>query len=95
MARNGASPCQRIRIEIYRAVQQLDERASRVIRQIERHNLDMGLGHTIRHAMLSALLLSMLAGCAAGSAMVGPDLGGGFYCPHNAFKSWAQFVSRR
>ena len=35
------------------------------------------------------LLLSMLAGCAGGNAVLGPDPGGGFYCPHNAFEGCA------
>jgi hypothetical protein len=35
------------------------------------------------------VLLSMLAGCAGGNAVLGPDPGGGFYCPHNAFEGCA------
>ncbi len=37
---------------------------------------------------LAAVLVILLAGCGgmAGNASLGPDPGGGFYCPHNAFE---------
>jgi hypothetical protein len=36
---------------------------------------------------LLALALALLTGCASGrdNAVLGPNPGGGFYCPHNAF----------
>jgi hypothetical protein len=42
----------------------------------------------MRHArLLAVVLLTALTGCASGgdSAVLGPNPGGGFYCPHNAF----------
>jgi hypothetical protein len=43
---------------------------------------------TRRSARILALALAtVLTGCASGgdSAVLGPNPGGGFYCPHNAF----------
>lgn len=42
----------------------------------------------VRVASLVAVLAVLLAGCApgVGNANLGPDPGGGFYCPNNAYE---------
>lgn len=42
----------------------------------------------IRFWSVAAVVAVLLAGCGSegGNASLGPDPGGGFYCPHNAFE---------
>ena len=43
-------------------------------------------------ALTAAALVAMLAGCdfaARGNAYLGPNPGGGFYCPHNIYEGCA------
>jgi hypothetical protein len=46
---------------------------------------------TPRSARFVIVLMVLLGGCSAavGNASLGPDPGGGFYCPHNAFEGCA------
>jgi hypothetical protein len=43
---------------------------------------------TLRFAHCAVVLAFLVGGCvpAVGNATLGPDPGGGFYCPHNAFE---------
>jgi len=46
-------------------------------------------GFVLRSKLLGAVILAVLcAGCTAqgGNADLGPDPGGGFYCPNNVFE---------
>jgi hypothetical protein len=42
--------------------------------------------------LIAAILAVMLGGCAltaSGNAVLGPNPGGGFYCPHNIYEGCA------
>jgi hypothetical protein len=52
---------------------------------------DIRLCSNVGFAPFVFLLAALLAGCGStgGNANLGPDPGGGFYCPHNAFEGCA------